>query len=271
VLFSLSGTMLHMLKNIAALLLFATSTYPLHIISPDTTSIPYLIPRYFQTACDQSDAYFSDEVVVATSADASTTISFATPPQNVTSAYIRRRPNLWTHEPFCLESVEAQNGICVYTNSRFARGRGISFVATPADIRLVQQAAIFQKGQYENAEISLEGEKKYVRKSVPGEKRYEVIANATIKRGEELHTLTPLLALQDPYVSYMTKEDQTLLMRIGIDRLAVKSKELFLSQFTQARKDPYIDRMDKNSFNTQFGWSNYFYTAALPETAVSIL
>lgn len=255
--------------NIIRLALLVTSTYSLHIISPDTTSIPYLIPRLFQNACDPSDGYFSEEVTVATSEDASAAISFASPPQNVTSAGIRQKPNLWTHEPFCIESVEAQNGFCVYTNSKFANGRGISFVATPADINLVQQAAVFKKGQHENIRINLEGEKKYVRKAVPGEKRYEVIADASIKQGEELHILTPLLALQEPYISYMTKEDQTLLMRIGIERLSVKSREIFLSQYSQGKKDPYVNRMDKNAFNTQFGNSNHFYTSAVPETAVS--
>jgi hypothetical protein len=258
------------LKSISASLLLATSTNALHIISPDTTSIPYLIPRFFQTTCDQSDGYFSEEVTVATSADTSSAISFASPPENVTTGYISQNPSIWTHEPFCLESVEAQNGFCVYTNAKFARGRGISFISTPNDINLVREAAIFKQRRHETMEINLEGEKKYEQKAVPGEKRFEVVAKTAIKRGEELHSLTPLLALQDPYAAYMTKEDKTLLMRVGIERLAASSKKLFLSQYSQGNKDPYIDKMDKNSFSTQFGQSMHFYTAAVPETAVGL-
>ncbi|KAF2430876.1 hypothetical protein EJ08DRAFT_633339 [Tothia fuscella] len=123
---------------------------------------------------------------------------------------MKRTANFWTHEPFCLESVEAKNGFCVYTNAKFARGRGISFVATPNDIQYVLQAKIFRKGLQNEATTSSPGALKYYRKA---------------------------------------------------------SQELFLSQFTQEGRDPYIDRMDKNAFNVQMGKSRQFFSGALPETA----
>jgi hypothetical protein len=68
----------------------------------------------------------------------------------------------------------------------------------------------------------------------------------------------------------MAKHDQSLMLRVAVERLPKKSQELFLSQFTEEGLDPYIDRMDKNGFNAQFGQSQHYFSAALPETAVGI-
>jgi hypothetical protein len=262
--------MQHIVDTIITLLLITFSSHSLHIISPDTTSIPYLIPRFFQNACDPSDVYFSEEETVAAIPQESNIISFVKPPQNVTSANIRRTPNIWTHEPFCLESMEAQDGLCVYTNAKFAKGRGISLVTAASEISSITRAGVFSTGRWEEIENSVEGEKKYMRKKAPGKNGFAIFANASIRRGEELHSLTPILAVQDPLVYAMTKEDQTLLIRVGVERLPAGSKNLFLSQFAEEGKDAFTDRVAKNAFNVHFGRSKSAFAAAVPETAVSL-
>jgi hypothetical protein len=257
-------------SSILPLLLFTSLSQTLHIISPDTCSIPYLVPLNFQRACDKSDEYFRDDITIAPSIDAENFISFTTPPNNISSSVLRSQPNIWTHEPFCLESVEAQNGFCVYTDAKFARGRGISFVATPYSMTDVLAAAAFRKGGEKDVEVAAEGAKKYIRKPVAGEKRFEMIANATFNWGDHVHSFTPVLAIQDPIMTYMTKEDQTLMLRVAIDRLPKTSQELYMSQFARDGLDPYIDRMDKNGFNAQFGKSRHYFSAALPESAVGV-
>jgi hypothetical protein len=256
---------------ILPLLLSISLSQALHIISPDTCSIPYLVPLNFQRACDKSDEYFRQDITIATSTDAENVISFTTPPNDTSSANLRSQPNIWTHEPFCLESIEAQNGFCVYTDAKFARGRGISFVATPYSMSDVLTAAVFKKHEEKLVQVSAEGAEKYFRKPVSGEKRFEMIANATFHWGDHVHSFTPVLAIQDPIMTYMTPEDQTLMLRVAIDRLPKKSQELFMSQFAVDGLDPYIDKMDKNGFNAQFGKSRHFFSAALPESAVSII
>jgi hypothetical protein len=69
----------------------------------------------------------------------------------------------------------------------------------------------------------------------------------------------------------MAKHDQSLMLRVAIERLPKKTRELFLSQFTEEGRDPYIDRMDKNAFNSQFGKSQHYFSASLPETAVGMV
>lgn len=177
---------------------------------------------------------------------------------------------LWIYASKLISLIHISNytiGLCVYTNSTFADSRGISFIATPSVIQDVLKAAAFT-GKLRSPD-TINVSHKYIRKSVPGNKRFEMLAKVLMKRGESLHSYQPVLAVQDPLLSRMTKEDQTLLLRIAIERLPKASQELFLSQFAEDDKDPYIDRMDKNAFNSQFGRSREFFSAALPETAVS--
>jgi hypothetical protein len=258
------------LSRTAILLLFTTPTaLSLHIINPQTCSIPYLIPRKFQRHCDYSDAYFEPEVQVA-GIDGSL-LNFTPPPGFATSISFRRTPNIWTHEPFCLHSFEANNGFCVYTNSNFANGRGISVISTPLQILDVVDTPIFTDQQHLKSRNIAQGVKKYIRAAVPGSKEFVVTANATFERGEMIHTFTPILVLQHVAREKLHELDLTLLLRIGVDRLPPRSQDLFLSQ-TYARNgedDPYIDRITKNSFTTHIGKTEHYFLSALPENAVS--
>jgi hypothetical protein len=122
------------------LLSLAVRVFAINIIDFDTCSIPYIIPRTFQRFCDRSDEYFPDVSVndLAEGHDH----AWISPPSNVSSAAIRNKPNIWTHEPFCVESPEANNGFCVYTNAHFANGRGISIVATPKEVCIHAQTML---------------------------------------------------------------------------------------------------------------------------------
>jgi hypothetical protein len=182
------------------LVLFTSISQSLHIINPETCSIPYIVPLTFQRACDRSDEFYRDDINVATALDTDTLISFIVPPNNISSANLRSQPSIWTHEPFCLESFEAQNGFCVYTDAKFARGRGISFVATPYTIPDVLAAAVFKYHNESEVEALLEGENRYTRIPVTGGKRYEMIANATFQWGDLVQSLSPIVVIQDPLV-----------------------------------------------------------------------
>jgi hypothetical protein len=261
-------TMLHCVYLIL-ILYSSTIAQSLHLISPDITSIPYLIPRFFQIACDPSDAYFTDEVKIQTNANISSAISFASPPPNVTSTNIKRTPSFWTHEPFCLESVEAVTGFCVYANTNFAQGRGISIIATPNDIQYILQAKVFLKGIHNTEEVSAPGVEKYSRKSVTGQRRFDVIANGSFGRGEQLHSYTPIIITEDPWIQHLSLSDHRSLLSVAVERLPRASQQLFWSQFADSEKDPHIDRMTKNAFSAAFGKSKNGFSAASPETAVS--
>jgi hypothetical protein len=253
---------------IGSVLSFSYTVFSLHIVTLETCSIPYLIPRAFQRSCDLSDAYYEPTVRVAT--ESGEELSFIVPPDFVASSFYRQWPNLWTHEPFCLESLEAKNGFCVYTNAHFAHGRGISIISTPEQILDVGDTAIFKHREHMESHNSAPGAKKYTRSAVLGEKQFVVTANATFKRGENIHTFTPILALQHDANDLLHDMDLTLLLRVGVDRLPTASQKLFLDQYKGDDGDPFIERIDKNSFTSYIGKTEHYFLQALPENAVRL-
>lgn len=256
------------MSRLVFFLIFANFVFSLHIINPETCSIPYLVPLAFQRFCDLSDGFFEPTIRIATLSGGH--ISFVIPPRFAASAFHRRRPNLWTHEPFCLESLKAKNTFCVYTNAKFARGRGISVISTPEQILDVGNTPIFKDGKHMQSPIGAPGAKKYSRNAVPGEKQYVITANAAFKRGENIHNFTPILAIQHDANDLLLENDLTLLLRVGVYRLPIKSQTLFLNQYHSGIGDDFIERMDKNSFTSYIGDTNKYFLQALPENAVGL-
>jgi hypothetical protein len=244
----------------------AVQVLSINIVDFDTCSIPYIIPTNFQRFCDHSDEYLSEIAVTDLEGEFTTSI---TPPSNVTSAAIRNKPNIWTHEPFCIESSEANNGFCVYTNARFANGRGISIVATPKEIMKVTRASIF-KDLEAPLQNNAEGAARYVQKPVVG-KGLGNVANATFQRGEKMQTFTPILAFQDDLMQFVAVRDQQLLQRIAVERLPAKSQAIFMDLLGHFGGDPYYDRINTNSFAAKFGEAKDYFWAVLPETSVCLI
>ncbi|TID20288.1 hypothetical protein E6O75_ATG07748 [Venturia nashicola] len=248
-------------------LAFANLVLSLHIINPETCSIPYLVPLAFQRFCDLSDGFYEPTIRVAVEGGGH--VSFVVPPRFAASAFHRRRPNLWTHEPFCLESMQAKNTFCVYTNAKFARGRGISLISTPEQILDVGSTPIFKDEEHMNSPNVAPGARKYSRTAVPGEKQFLMKATAAFKRGENIHNFTPVLAIQHDANDLLLERDLTLLLRVGVHRLPVTSQTLFLNQYYGGIGDDFIERIDKNSFTSYVGKTNKYFLQALPENAVS--
>src|ERR1700712_919941 len=149
--FPISIDKMHQLSFSLFLLSLLPSALSINIVDFSTCNIPYIIPLGFQQACDRSDEYLTDDLQISDhNGNYGTTLNA---PMNVTASSIRSRPNVWTHEPFCMESREANNGFCVYTNDRFANGRGISIVATPKEIMNIVSTSILKEpftAEFEN-------------------------------------------------------------------------------------------------------------------------
>ncbi|TID19761.1 SET domain-containing protein 5 [Venturia nashicola] len=237
-----------------------------NIVDFSTCNIPYIIPLDFQQACDRSDEYLSEDLPITHLDGNHETI--LTAPTNITASFIRSRPNIWTHEPFCIESREANNGFCVYTNDRFANGRGISIVATPKEIMNIVSTSILKEpftAEFENQEI---GAKKYKYEQIPG-KGLGVIANATFARGAKLQSYTPILAFQDDMMQFMSREDQDLMQSIAVSRLPMASQNIFYSLMGHAGENPILDRINTNAFTVNMGsfQTADFFWGVLPETS----
>lgn len=250
--------------------LFLFSLLPLalanNIVDFSTCKVSFFIPPQFQQTCDRNDEYLSRHLPITDLIKDHKTILNA--PTNITAPLIQTHPDIWTHEPFCIESREANNGFCVYTNDRFANGRGISIVSTPKEIMNIISTSILKDPFTAEAKNQETGAPKYKYEQVPG-KGMGVIANATFARGAELQSFTPILAFQDDVMQFMNREDQDLIQSIAVSRLPKTSQEIFYSLLGHAGENPILDRINTNAFTINMGsfqTSNFFW-GILPETS----
>jgi hypothetical protein len=248
----------------AAGLLIFSFVHALSIVDFDTCSIPYIIPLNFQRACDRSDEYISVEAISNGNGGFITSIA---PPANVTAAAIRTRPNIWTHEPFCIESPEVNSGFCVYTNDKFANGRGISIVTSPKELTSVLRAPVFREANDSPSFRNAAGNSnKQQQEEIPG-KGLGVIANATLNRGDLLQAYTPVLMLQDDFMQFVKDSDLDLLVSMAVERLPQKTQNIFNALHNQFPGNPYVSRIQTNGFTAYAGNAKDHYWAVLPETS----
>lgn len=249
-----------------SLLLYVTLSQCIHIIDPLTCSIPYLVPLAFQRECDRTDEFFHTDMDIENmEGDA---LEFILPPPFLTSTSFQRKPNIWSHEPFCLESTEAQNGYCVYTDAHFASGRGISIIATPFMAHQISLVHIFGSRSGLNLKSTLDGFNRFARKQMDNGDGYYIVANSSYSRGERMSSTTPTVLMQHTGNSLLKEEDQSLLLRVALGRSSVATRESYMSMYVTDGKDPWSDRLEKNSFTATVGNELLGFVAALPESAV---
>jgi hypothetical protein len=224
------------------------------IIDFEIYSIPYLIPRVFQTDCDRSDEFATDGHCESSDGNF------------ITSTSIRTKPATWTEEPFCLESERAGKGFCVYTSSRFANGRGISIVATPQELMKVMEAEAFTAKEQGSSENTVPRPPKCEARELPG-RQVGIVANDTLYRHEMIHSHTPIAAFQDAFVQLASQAEQDLLYRMAIERLPRKSRDLFHALHGQFGGNWYADRINTNAFAGMMGHAEDRFQAILPETS----
>lgn len=219
------------------------------ILDFDTTSIPYLIPRCFQTTCDRSDEFlpdFNNQI---------------DPLFYISSTTLRSKPSVWTHEPFCLESLSANKGFCVYSSSTFSHGRGISIVASPLEAsRIITAPALQSRSSTpQNPHAS-----KFEIKPIPG-RGLGIVATAPLYRGDQLYSLTPIIAVQDDAMQFLPVPDLLLLMAISLSRLPFKTQAQFWTMHAQFGGNAIYDRITTNAYNMPLGSALEHFWAAQPE------
>ncbi|KAF2397904.1 hypothetical protein EJ06DRAFT_558855 [Trichodelitschia bisporula] len=229
----------------------------LHLLSPQTCSIPALIPRAFQSTSDPSDGFFTSSPISTTAGEA---VSFTPPPPFVAAVFYTSSPPSWTHEPFCLESIEAENGFCVYTNARFASGRGISLIGVPGQVGDALLAGGWRRGGEEGAQP---GEEMSAWRDMEGPKGRGVVATASIPGATLLQRLGPVVGVQDPILQAVARDDRQTLLNVAVSRLPAKSQEVFWSQVG----DGVEGRVETNSFLARLGRSVYWWQVVVPESA----
>jgi hypothetical protein len=174
----------------------------------------------------------------------------------------------WSFEPVCTEYLEGIGSeLCVYTNSTFSNGRGISIFTTPEIATDFARLLPFQ----DPSALPSQGinppegdDRAWYIQNIPG-KGVGMLAKREMKRGDLITAYTPyLLAHMENILSTPERER---FLRIAIDRLPAASKEHYLGLATIFHEPSVVvqDVVKANAFEMQVG--GQMHLAVFPETS----
>lgn len=167
----------------------------------------------------------------------------------------------WSYRPTCTGTLPSiPSGLCVYTSTTFASGRGISLVTTPRTAEYAASLPAFQsQAQSTNAHSTL-----WHAASIPG-KGIGTLASQDLKSDSKILEYTPA------FLAYLEDELPTLaretLWRTAISQLPAPTRDDFLALVT-IYNDPRVkvqDIVKANTFQLLLGAVNHL--AIFPETS----
>lgn len=157
----------------------------------------------------------------------------------------------WSEVPSCSNSRSASEEFCVYTNTEFANGRGISVIASSTQAQALLRLPAFTKPTI----LSLLGVNTLVSPPfhiVQLEGRgVGLIANRTIRQGEWLMSFTPAFMMAKEAVTSMSRKDRLSLQRLALEQLPLRLQNATYALYGQssgAADDRLNDILNTNSF-----------------------
>lgn len=169
----------------------------------------------------------------------------------------------WTHPPECAKANGSE--ICVFTNSNFKNGRGLSILADSKDIADINWNELFTRHRNPDG---LNRAKGFREALIPG-KGMGLVADRTFAKGETLMSSTPLLVEHDSAYA-LDPEVVGDLRDVAVERMSKEQQTMFVSQHRQWGGHHASDIMVTNSFMfREFGGLPRGSTANFPEVSVS--
>jgi hypothetical protein len=171
--------------------------------------------------------------------------------------------SLWSYKPVCTEILEGIGSkLCVYTNTTFSSGRGISIFTTP---RIAEEFAVLLPFQDSTALDGINNsEGPWYPQKLP-DKGIGALAKRNLERGDLITAYTPVLLVHREDTLSTQKREEFL--RIAIDQLPVASREAYLSLATTFSNPALVvqDIVNTNAYDMQVG--GQMHLAILPETS----
>ncbi|KAG9229945.1 putative N-lysine methyltransferase SMYD2 [Amylocarpus encephaloides] len=168
----------------------------------------------------------------------------------------------WTTKPSCVSDDSGQE-FCVYTNSNFANGRGISFFTTEEISESVKDLAAFsEEGVHD--EVNVFSDPPWEVRNIPG-RGNGLFATRKLERGDLIIADTPLgVYNSDAFFADYGLGYQYL--RKTYDQLPEESRVILMSTAAHSPGDPIMERINTNAFAGEFEGQNHFFL--YPETAL---
>jgi hypothetical protein len=175
------------------------------------------------------------------------------------------KPKPWSHKPQCLTEKGTNETYCVYTNERFAKGRGISFFTTPSIAEKVTELPAFTDDGLHNDVNNFDNPPWEIR-NIPG-RGNGLFATRTLHRGDLILANTPMGVYQSD-AFFPDYELGYQYLRKTFDQLPKSSQEIFLRMATHSPGDAVMERINTNAFAGDFEGAPHFLL--YPETAASL-
>jgi hypothetical protein len=173
--------------------------------------------------------------------------------------------NPWTREPKCITDQDTNQNFCVYTDGKFANGRGISFFTTPSIAKRVEELPAFKERGIHDHANAFENPPWEI-KNIP-RRGNGLFATRTLHRGDEIIIDTPVGVLQSDafFADYGIGYKY---LHIAFDQLPKKTRDIFMKTAAHSQGDPLMERINTNAFSGDFEGAPHFLM--YPETAVSL-
>ncbi|RDW63651.1 hypothetical protein BP6252_11196 [Coleophoma cylindrospora] len=128
-----------------------------------------------------------------------------------------QRSQIWSFSSPCIKSIQSEEEICVFTDSNFAQGRGISLITTVARAKFIASQPAF---------TNLDGIKllpqttppSYMMTEIPG-KGMGLEAIHDIKQGELIMADTPSLMVDSRSFKWLPAKERRLLQTAAVEHL----------------------------------------------------
>lgn len=169
----------------------------------------------------------------------------------------------WTFWPECYSNENTTEPVCVFSDQKFANGRGIFIVSTATLAYQMLQKPAF-KDPNALSRINHHENPPFVQHEFPGKGR-GLIANKTLHRGDQIFASTPLL-ITNPASYNLIESERLRLAHRGVDTLPPHSQTSFWALLDHFKGDPVDDRINTNAFEIEIDGVGQY--AVLPEIAM---
>lgn len=156
----------------------------------------------------------------------------------------------WSFWPECFTASPGSDPFCVFSNTEFASGRGISIVTTHAVAYSMLENDAFNdpdaldySNDYENPP--------FYEQVFPGKGR-GLVANKTLNRGDQIFSSTPILITDD--IDDLPEAERLALWHRAVAALPPATRETFWGlapRFPDGESDAHEDRITTNYFEIE--------------------
>lgn len=175
----------------------------------------------------------------------------------------------WTHNPTCIQATvpggdgPKQETFCVYTNSLFANGRGISLITTPD----VATSYVLESFSHEDQE---DREPLPYKARETDDRGIGLFAKEKIKAGETIMLKHPVLVIAKDALDSPSRKERHRLLKVAVGQLPEKTRDALLALAKSRGGHELDDIVQTNSVGMRIG-DGVRHLGVVPEASVSVM